>query len=151
MAKKETSEQSNEQALQEAQSQKASYENEKSQKQSQINTNKDKIERLKTVKSTLKIDKEDAANKASEILSYAQTDTNFDIWNDDLCTKIREVLADEVSKEYTNYAERIDEVLDAVCNEITRLENENMQLNWDILRIGSAINWLIDEIATLCN
>lgn len=53
--------------------------------------------------------------------------------------------------QYNTYIERIDDVVDALCNEITRLENENMQLSWDVLHIGSLINSLVNEIRTLCN
>ena len=53
--------------------------------------------------------------------------------------------------QYNTYIERIDDVVDALCNEITRLENENMQLSWDVLHIGTLINTLVNEIRTLCN
>ena len=52
---------------------------------------------------------------------------------------------------YKTYVDRIDEVLDAVCDEITRLQNDNLSLNGDILGIVSAINSLINKIRTLCN
>lgn len=53
--------------------------------------------------------------------------------------------------EYKTYVDRIDEILDAVCDEITRLENDNYRLNGDILGLVSAINSLINKIRTLCN
>lgn len=52
---------------------------------------------------------------------------------------------------YKSYTDRLDDVVDAICDEITRLQNENMQLGWDILHIGSLINSLVNEIRTLCN
>lgn len=61
------------------------------------------------------------------------------------------VIEGNVVGQYNTYIERIDDVVDALCNEITRLENENMQLSWDVLHIGSLINSLVNEIRTLCN
>ena len=63
----------------------------------------------------------------------------------------RQCIEGNVVGQYNTYIERIDDVVDALCNEITRLENENMQLSWDVLHIGSLINSLVNEIRTLCN
>jgi len=41
--------------------------------------------------------------------------------------------------------------LDALCDEITRIENENYRLNGDILRLRSWINDLTNEIEKLFN
>ena len=151
MAKTDKDTKDNEQQLQEAQSRKSSYEYEKSSKQNTLNSNNNKISRLKTVKSKLETEKSNAKSKASSIKTYVENADNYGGWYDDLATKIQGDLQGTVVTEYNNYVDRIDEVLDDVCDEITRLENEKMQLNWDILRLGSAINSLINEIRTLCN
>ena len=62
------------------------------------------------------------------------------------------IVEGNVVGQYNTYIERIDDVVvTRFTNEITRLENENMQLSWDVLHIGSLINSLVNEIRTLCN
>lgn len=58
---------------------------------------------------------------------------------------------DNVVAAYKSYVKSIDVCLDSLCDEITRLENENSQLSWDILHLGSLINNLTNEIEKLFN
>lgn len=137
--------------LRQARSDKSSYENSKDSKQEVYNRNKEKIARLKIVKSNLEERKAEAKSKSSNLSNYSGDFCSSTEWVGDKHTKVVGVLNDTIIVEYDKYVERIDEVLDEVCNKITELENENYQLHGDILHLISAINSLINKIQTLCN
>lgn len=140
-----------EQRLQQAQSEKNSQENKRWQKQNQVSTNEEKIRRLKVVKTNLENEKSNAKRNRENLKKYPEGTENLGDWYGVMHSTIKSVLENDVIAQYDGYVDRIDEALDSVCDEITRLQNENMQLEWDILHIGSLINSLINEIATLCN
>lgn len=89
-------------------------------------------------------------SKAEKLEKYANGD-EIGEWIGKEQTATVYSIEGNVVGQYNTYIERIDDVVDALCNEITRLENENMQLSWDVLHIGSLINSLVNEIRTLCN
>lgn len=140
-----------EQRLQQAQSEKSSQENKRWQKQNQVSTNEEKIRRLKVVKTNLEYEKSNAKKNRENLKKYPEGTENLGDWYGAMYSSIKTTLENDVVAQYDGYVKRIDEALDSVCDEITRLQNENMQLEWDILHIGSLINSLINEIATLCN
>lgn len=137
--------------LRNARSQKSYYERLKAAKEGICNENDQKIARLKSVKSNLEAQKFNAETQYNNWKQYSDNDANFADWYGDTCTKTRENLQNSLVSEYKGYVERIDEVLDAVCDEITHLQNENFMLNGDILGIVSTINSLLNKIRTLCN
>ncbi|MBQ8327757.1 MAG: DUF5082 family protein [Lachnospiraceae bacterium] len=144
-------EESKEAELQSARAEKATHESARSSKQTTYNSNLDKISRLKGVKNTLETQKEYAKSKRKSLKNFHESKDNFKDWYGDLYTKIYNNISSTVLPEYDKYIERIDGVLDSVCDEITRLENQNKQLNGDIFRLGSLINSLMNKIETLCN
>lgn len=150
MAEQEKETQSDEEKVQELQSQQASYESEKSRKQSTKDANSAKIDRLKVVKSTLEEEKGYAKDRIS-VLKKAIEEDGLDEWAGNKKTTLLSDINNTILPEYERYVDRIDEVLDEVCNEITRLENENLSLGWDIFNLASAINSLINQIATYFN
>ncbi len=134
-----------------AESEKSQHENTKNQKQSKYNANSEKIRRLKAVKSNLETQKGIADQHCKGIKNYGENADNFKDWYGNMYTKTLGCISGEIVLQYKDYVRRVDEVLDAVCNEITRLENENMQLHGDILHLASLINSLINKIRTLTN
>lgn len=144
-------EQRRQRELQNARSQKSGYERERESKESTCRQNREKISRLKTVKSNLETQKAIAKGRYQSLKDYAQSGSQFTEWTGDKSTKTANEFNSTIAPGYDTYVDRIDEILDAVCDEITRLENENMQLNGDILYLGSLINSLINTIEKLCN
>ncbi len=137
--------------LQQARNEKAGYESTRSQKQRQVNANQGKIDRLKIVKSNLETQKDNAINYYKSLKSYSENADNMGDWYGTMYAKAKKVFGEEIVPQYDGYVKRIDEILDCVCDEITKLENDNMRLNGDILHIGRLINSLINKIRTLCN
>lgn len=144
-------EQRRQRELQNARSQKSGYEREWESKESTCRQNREKISRLKTVKSNLETQKAIAKGRYQSLKDYAQSGSQFTEWTGDKSTKTANEFNSTIVPGYDTYVDRIDEILDAVCDEITRLENENMQLNGDILYLGFLINSLINTIEKLCN
>jgi len=144
-------EQRRQRELQNARSRKSGYERERADKESTCRQNREKISRLKTVKSNLETQKEIAESRYHSLKDYAESGSQFTEWIGDKSTKAANEFSSTIVPGYNTYVDRIDEILDAVCDEITRLENENMQLNGDILHLGSLINSLINTIEKLCN
>lgn len=141
----------NEQEIQEAENLKTSYQNSKTQKEDIKQNNEDKIERLKVVKKALEVEKEYAQNRANMFKISVEYEYGFSKWQGNKKKNLMSDVTDTIVPEYSNYVGRIDEILDEVCNEITRLQNENMSLSWDIFNLGSAINSLINELRTYYN
>ena len=131
----------------EARSEKSAREREKAEKESKRAANEKKIERLKTARDSIQSQKNSAKAKRKKLEKYANGD-EIGEW---IGKEQTATVEGNVVGQYNTYIERIDDVVDALCNEITRLENENMQLSWDVLHIGSLINSLVNEIRTLCN
>ena len=135
----------------EARSEKSAREREKAEKESKRAANEKNDRKIKkrreTVSSRRKIS---AKAKRKKLEKYANGD-EIGEWIGKEQTATVYSIEGNVVGQYNTYIERIDDVVDALCNEITRLENENMQLSWDVLHIGSLINSLVNEIRTLCN
>ena len=106
--------------------------------------------RSKTARDSIQSQKNSAKAKRKKLEKYANGD-EIGEWIGKEQTATVYSIEGNVVGQYNTYIERIDDVVDALCNEITRLENENMQLSWDVLHIGSLINSLVNEIRTLCN
>lgn len=139
------------QELQQAQNEKKGYENSKWNKEQKVKSNNSKIDKLKKAKSNLETQKKNAQTYQKNLKKYSENTDNMGDWYGVKCQNVKDVFNTELVPQYQNYVDRIDEVLDSICNEITRLENENWQLNGDILYICQAINSLLNKIETLCN
>lgn len=140
-----------EQELRNARNEKSGLERLMEQKQNICRENQNKIARLKAVKSNLETQKANAKRNHKSLKEYAQSAEEFSEWIGKTRDKTVGKFEDSIIPQYASYVERIDEILDAVCDEITRLQNDNLQLNGDIFGIASAINSLINKIRTLCN
>lgn len=130
---------------------KSAYETSRQNKQNQYNVNVRKIARLKSVRTNLEVQKSVAKGKKTGIEKYIQNFQSVSEWTGEKSIKTQNAISRDVISSYENYRKRIDEVLDAVCDEITKLENENFRLNGDILHLVSLINSVVNEIRKLCN
>lgn len=141
----------NSQLISQKESQKSSYQSSVNSKQRTYNNNKARIERLKKVKATLETQKGYANERYKNIKSYVES-SNFSInWTGNNADKTKKNISEKIVSAYKSYVGEIDRHLDAVCDEITRIENENYRLNGDILRLRSWINDLTNEIEKLFN
>mgnify|MGYP001852576785 FL=1 len=137
--------------LQNARNEKSGYERLKEEKENICRENDEKIRRLKVVKNNLETQKDTAKIRYDSLKDYAENAQELTDWIGDKRDKTVNEFNNMIVPEYKTYVDRIDELLDAVCDEITRLQNENYRLNGDILGLVSAINSLINKIRTLCN
>ena len=137
--------------LQNARNEKSGYEKQKEEKENICRENDEKNRRLKVVKKKLEKQKGQAKGKYDSRKEDAEGAGEFTEWIGDKRDKTVNEFNNTIVPGYKTYVDRIDEVLDAVCDEITRLQNDNLSLNGDILGIVSAINSLINKIRTLCN
>lgn len=124
--------------------------NGRKQKKNQSAPRMKKDRKIKTARDSIQSQKNSAKAKRKKLEKYANGD-EIGEWIGKEQTATVYSIEGNVVGQYNTYIERIDDVVDALCNEITRLENENMQLSWDVLHIGSLINSLVNEIRTLCN
>mgnify|MGYP000506072561 FL=1 len=84
---------------------------------------KKKIERLKTARDSIQSQKNSAKAKRKKLEKYANGD-EIGEWIGKEQTATVYSIEGNVVGQYNTYIERIDDVVDALCNEITRLENE---------------------------
>lgn len=137
--------------LQQARNEKNYQENKRFQKQNRVSINDEKISRLKVVKNNLEYQKSNAKNNYISLKNFSEDKNDMGDWSGGMYDRTIKIFEGDIVSQYSEYVKRIDEILDYVCDEITRLQNENMQLEWDILHIGSLINSLRNEISKLCN
>lgn len=118
---------------------KSSYESEQAINKTKI----DRLEIAKTQITSLKSDAEDLCDGFKSTSSVFASETS---WigrkKDDIST----CMDSSVCKDYSTYVIKVDEVLDAICDEITRLENENWEKKIIIGRLASRINSLANSI-----
>lgn len=142
---------SNEELRKKKQSEKSSYETSKSNKEWRYNNNNKKLERLRKVRDSLKAEKANANSRYKGLKTYVENTGRSTDWTGDKASKAVYEMNDIVNSTYKAYVTVVDGHLDDLCDEITRLENENLQLKGDILRLGSLINSLANEIKKLFN
>ena len=93
---------------------------EKAEKESKRAANEKKIERLKTARDSIQSQK-NSAKQAEKLEKYANGD-EIGEWIGKEQTATVYSIEGNVVGQYNTYIERIDDVVDALCNEITRLE-----------------------------
>ncbi|NLP47088.1 MAG: DUF5082 domain-containing protein [Epulopiscium sp.] len=133
------------------QNQKYNYQSSKSSKQRKYNENAAKLKRLYKVKSTLQAQKGNANSRHKGIKSYAESSSYSYNWTGNKADRTKNNIRNRIVSSYSTFVKQIDNHLDALCDEITRLENENKRLNGDIFYLGSLINSLTNEIEKLFN
>ena len=112
--------------------------------------NAEKIARLQIAINELQSEKETAESYKTSLLSYYETTDHLG-WAGNYYIYYESNLTGGVMEKYEDYINRIDCTLDLLCYEQTRIENENIALDWDILGIRQALNELANWIRTLTN
>lgn len=142
---------SNDVLIRQKQNKRYSYQSTKNSKQRTYDKNAAKLTRLYRVKTTLEIQKGNANERHKSIKSYVEGSGYSTDWTGNKANKTEKNISENIVSSYSAYVNDIDSHLDALCNEITRVENQNSQLSWDILHLGSLINSLANEIEKLFN
>lgn len=122
-----------------------------SQVTGEISANNGKIRRLKEAKKSLENHKDDAESNRDSfngLLGGFDADEN---WSGNRKDDVRSVMADDVKNDYQSYVDRVDEALDAVCDEITNLENANMSKFGAITWMERQVNSLVNEVRKQLN
>lgn len=109
-----------------------------------IGENTNKLSRLYPVRERLGQLKEVAESREESFRGMIQgldADSN---WTGNKRDELRTLMGDSVTRDYKNYTEWLDQRLDAVCDEIARLENDSFSL-------GGDVTWLVRKVNTLTN
>lgn len=103
------------------------------------------------MKSTLKTQKGYANDRYKGLKSYIESSSYSHNWTGNKANKTKNNISGNIVSSYSAYVKIIDNHLDALGDEITRIENKNKKLRGDILYLGSLINSLANEIEKLFN
>ena len=141
----------NEAIIRQKRNEKYGYQSSKSNNQRMYDSNVEKLNRLYRAKSLLETQKGFADDRHKGIKSYVEGHDYSAGWTGDKANTTKSNIQDSIVSSYNVYVNSIDNHIDALCDEITRIENENNQLSWDILHLGSLINSLANEIEKLFN
>lgn len=125
------------------------YRRRKSQYQSEQSAVKQKIRRLKNTKNSVAGIKSSVSDARSYIGN--KMETHQDTWAGENQRTVNEIHINEINAGYDRYYNDVDAVLDAICDEITRLENENRHLGFLLNSVVNSINSICNEIEKLTN
>lgn len=103
-----------------------------------------KIYRLEEAKKKVANEKTDAESAREYI--KGKIETHEDSWYGSVYDAVKEIHYSGVNVKYNDYYKDVDYILDEICNEITRLENENRNLGFILNGIANSINNLGNEI-----
>lgn len=117
----------------------------------QVSANNSNISRLKTAKRLLQQSKSQLNTHRRQLASKANNSDTYQGWKGQTQSNSRGFLSDIVIAEYRSFITSVDNRLDAVCDEITRLENENYRLGGHIGYLTASINSLLNELETATN
>lgn len=129
--------------------QRSSYESQKRQCEASRAAINNKIQRLETVKSEIVTAKKDVDTARGYIKGKLETHT--DSWVGSVYNKVNSIHQDGVNAKFNAYYDDVDYVLDEICDEITRLENENRNLGVILNGIVNALNSIGNEIEKWLN
>lgn len=146
-----TDEERRQRELNNAYSQKSSYETRKKNAEATVRNNNAKISRLQAAERLIAQQKQNARDYCSSLERFYKSEIDFGEWSGNFAEQVTSVFSDSLIPNYQSYITRIDEVHDELCTEITKLQNENYRLNGDITGFISIINSLMNKIRTLVN
>lgn len=124
-------------------SQKRSYESERA-------AVREKLDRLKEAKRNVSNVKNNMVDPARDDISN-KLGKHADTWQGTVYENVYEVHAYGIMSNYNNYYDDVDYILDAICDEITRLENENRHLGTLLNAVINTLNSIGNEIEKLLN
>lgn len=119
--------------------------------QNTYNRNSNKISRLKSAKRSVESSKSQLSSRRNQLRGKANSQDTYGQWVGSTQKQTRDFLANDVIGEYNYYIYLVDNRLDAICDEITRLENENGHLLGVIGDLHEAINNLLNELEKATN
>lgn len=117
----------------------------------EISDNNAKINRLYTAKQQMQNYKSLAeGNKESfqQIIDGFDADPN---WSGSKRDDVRACMGDAVLRDYSTYINNVDAALDAICDEITRLENTNLSKGGILTWKTRQENYILNEIRKAFN
>jgi len=117
----------------------------------QRDKNKEKIRRLNSAKTMVQSSKNQLSSRRDQLRTKVNSQDTYGEWVGDTQKEASFILTNDVIGEYNYYINRVDARLDDICDEITRLENENVRLNGLIGYLQAAINSLLNEIEKATN
>lgn len=116
-----------------------------------LESNRAKIKRLKSAKSMVQSAKSQLSSRRNQLRTRANSQDTYGEWVGDTQKEVSSILTNDVIGEYDYYINRVDARLDDICDEITRLENENVHLLGMIGYLHEAINNLLNELEKATN
>lgn len=108
-----------------------------------------KLERLRQAKREVAERKDDAGDIRKDMKKLPKE--YKEKWQGEAYDWLKSKTEDVLVPNLKQYHRDVDSVLDDICDEITRLENENRQLGWLLNSICNNINSLGNEIEKLIN
>lgn len=128
----------------------SSYRRKKRQYESERAAVRKKIERLKTAKQNVSNVKNNMAEPAKTYITN-KLGTHSDTWAGDVYNSVYEIHQLGINMRYQNYYDDVDYILDSICDEITRLENENRNLGVLLNGVINTLNSIGNEIEKWMN
>lgn len=131
-------------------SRQSSYRRQKRQYESERAVVQAKINRLKTAKTQVKNIKDDKVEPAKTYITN-KLGVHSDTWAGNAYNSVYEIHEFGINMSYQTYYENVDYILDSICDEITRLENENRNLGFLLNGVINALNSIGNEIEKWLN
>lgn len=110
-----------------------------------------KIARLKPAKKSMQQIKNRLEDRSRRQKSTARKDETYCGWVGKTQQKAEDNFGSSIPSEYSRYIRSVDSVLDAICDEITRLENENARLLGLIGYLIATINSILNAMEKATN
>lgn len=126
------------------------YYNQKNQYENSRAAVKRKIERLKEAKRLVAGVKNNKAEPARDYIAK-KAEAHADAWAGNLYRDVLDIHRNEINVRFRNYCDDVDYILDQICDEITRLENENRNLGYLLNGVINTLNNIANEIEKWLN
>lgn len=110
---------------------------------------KEKIRRLKATKQSVERIKADAEGAKNYIAS--KMDAHRETWVGTKQHEVEDIHQNGINTGFQTYYNDVDYVLDAICDEITRLENENRNLGFLLNAVVNKLNDISNAIEKWLN
>lgn len=127
------------------------YQREKEYQEQQREINNAKIRRLKSAKEVVKTAKENVYQYRSDFYSVFIGMGDDTRWTGTVKNNVHSCANYEIWNDYGTYYTNVDATLDAICDAITQLENDNYQRGLVIGGLLSQINSLWNELEKYWN
>lgn len=116
-----------------------------------VENNRNKIRRLNSAKRQVRQIKGNLSSRMRQFQRKGNSKDTYGSWSGEKRDYFQGYMSDTVISEYQLLIQAVDNRLDAICYEITELENENYRLNGVVGYLMSSINSIINAIETSVN